>query len=47
MGGAMLLDLNRLHGPREHVERTFAPSAFDPQDDDYRVAAPVELVDGR
>ena len=39
----MLLDLNKLHGEREHVERTFQPSAFDPQDDDYRVAAPVEL----
>jgi uncharacterized protein len=39
----MLLDLNKLHGQREHVERQFAPSAFDPQDDDYRVAAPVEL----
>ena len=40
----MLLDLNRLHGQREHFERTFAPSAFDPPDSDYRVAAPVELV---
>jgi uncharacterized protein len=39
----MLLDLNKLHGPFEHVERTFDPSAFDPQDEDYRVAAPVEL----
>ena len=28
----MLLDLNKLHGPREHVERTLPPSAFDPQD---------------
>lgn len=41
---AMLLDLSKLHGQREHVERTFEPGAFDPQDDDYRVAAPVELV---
>jgi uncharacterized protein len=39
----MLLDLNRLHGQREYVERRFEPPAFDPQDDDYRVAAPVEL----
>jgi uncharacterized protein len=39
----MLLDLNKLHGSREHVERTLQPSAFDPQDPDYRVAAPVEL----
>ena len=40
----MLLDLNKLHGQREHFERTFPPSAFEPQDSDYRVAAPVELV---
>ncbi len=40
---AMLLDLNKLHGPREHVERTLPPSVFDPPDPDYRVAAPVEL----
>jgi uncharacterized protein len=39
----MLLDLSKLHGPREHVERTFQPTAFDPQDDDYRVVGPVEL----
>jgi uncharacterized protein len=38
----MLLDLNKLHGPRQHVERSLQPSAFDP-DPDYRVAAPVEL----
>jgi uncharacterized protein len=38
----MLLDLSKLHG-RERVERTFEPSAFDPPDDDYRVAAPVEV----
>jgi uncharacterized protein len=39
----MLLDLNRLHGQRQHFERRFEPSAFDPQDEDYRVATPVEL----
>lgn len=39
----MLLDLNRLRGQREHFERRFEPSAFDPPDDDYRVATPVEL----
>jgi uncharacterized protein len=39
----MLLDLNKLHGPRERVERTLPPSAFDPQDPDYTVADPVEL----
>jgi uncharacterized protein len=40
----MLLDLNKLRGAREHIQRTFQPSAFDPQDSEYRVAAPVELV---
>jgi uncharacterized protein len=39
----MLLDLNKLHGSREHVERTMPPAAFDPRDPDYRVAAPVRL----
>src|SRR5512134_417505 len=40
----MLLDLNRLHGPRQHVERTVQPSDLGPADPDYVVAAPVELV---
>jgi uncharacterized protein len=39
----MLLDLHKLHGQQEHVERRFEPSAFEPQDPEYRVAAPVEL----
>ena len=39
----MLLDLSKLHGRRDHFERTFPPSVFEPQDPDYRVAAPVEL----
>jgi uncharacterized protein len=39
----MLLDLSKLHGKREHVERTFQPSLFEPQDDDYRVDTPVEV----
>lgn len=39
----MLLDLSKIHGARHVVERTFQPSAFDPQDEDYRVAEPVEL----
>ncbi|MEP6916837.1 MAG: DUF177 domain-containing protein [Acidobacteriota bacterium] len=38
----MLLDLSKLHGAREHFERTFQPAAF-PQDEDYRVAAPVTV----
>jgi uncharacterized protein len=40
----MLLDLNKLHGSREHVERTLPATVFDPQDPDYRVAAPVQLT---
>src|SRR3982751_2721699 len=39
----MLLELHQLRGAREHFERRFEPADFDPQDDDYRVAAPVEL----
>ncbi len=39
----MLFDLNKLHGARAQIVRTFQPSAFDPQDEEYRVAAPVEL----
>ncbi|HET7220104.1 MAG TPA: DUF177 domain-containing protein [Vicinamibacterales bacterium] len=39
----MLLDLNKLHGRREHVERTLPPSAFEPSDPDYRVVAPVHV----
>lgn len=39
----MLIDLQKLHGQREHFERRFEPSAFDPQDEDYRVATPVDL----
>ncbi len=40
----MLLDLSKLRARREHIERTVPPSAFDPPEEDYRVAAPVELV---
>ena len=39
----MLLDLNRLHGASEQIERTLPQAAFDPQDEDYHVAAPVQL----
>ena len=39
----MLLDLSKLRGARDHFDRTFQPSAFDPQDDEYRVAGPVEV----
>jgi uncharacterized protein len=39
----MLLDLNKLYGPREHIRRTIEPAAFQ-RDEEYRVAAPVELL---
>jgi uncharacterized protein len=39
----MLFDLNKLQRNREHVERTLEPAAFDPQDENYRVVAPVAL----
>src|SRR4029453_6229206 len=39
----MLFDLRKLRAQREPVQRTLEPSAFDPQDEDYRVVAPVEL----
>src|SRR5262245_43382442 len=40
----MLLDLNKLHGPREHVERTLQASALGPDDPEYRVVGPIDLV---
>lgn len=39
----MLFDLSKLHGGRQHVERTFQPADFEPQDPDYRVVTPVFL----
>jgi uncharacterized protein len=39
----MLLDLSKLHGAREHIERTFQPADFGPDDVDYRVVEPVLL----
>jgi uncharacterized protein len=39
----MLFELRKVQKGREHVERTFEPAAFDPPEDDYRVAAPVHL----
>ena len=39
----MLFDLNKLHGAREHLERTLPASVFEPPDDDYRVVAPVTV----
>ena len=39
----MLLELNTLRGQRQHFERQFKPTDFDPQDEEYRVAGPVDL----
>jgi uncharacterized protein len=39
----MLFDLRQLHGDKAHLARTFEPAAFDPPDEDYRVARPVHL----
>jgi len=39
----MLFDLRQIHGERAHVERTFAPAAFEAPDPEYRIEAPVRL----
>lgn len=39
----MQLDLTRLSGQTVHVERTYAPDAFEAEDD-FRVASPVTLT---
>ena len=39
----MRIDLHKLQGQREHFDRRFEPAAFEPQEEDYRVAAPVVL----
>jgi uncharacterized protein len=39
----MLFELNKLHGGHAHVDRTIPASAFDPEDELYRVIAPIEL----
>lgn len=40
----MLLDLNKLHGQREHIERTLKPSDLGDPDPEYTIVAPVELT---
>ena len=39
----MLLDLNKLHGQHQHVERTMQPAELGPADPEYIVVAPAEL----
>lgn len=40
----MLLDLSRLRGGVEHVERRFDPAGFAPTGEEFRVIAPATLV---
>lgn len=39
----MLLDLSQMRGERDRLQRTYAPDAFEP-DEDYRVVQPVSLA---
>jgi uncharacterized protein len=39
----MFLNPSKIHGPEESFDRTDDPSAFAPEEDDYRVVAPVAL----
>jgi uncharacterized protein len=40
----MFLDLRHMRGTRDRVDRTYPPSAFDPQEDAFRVVGPVRLA---
>jgi uncharacterized protein len=40
----MLLDLNKIHGPREHYEKVYPPEAFSQEGEAFRVVAPVSLA---
>jgi uncharacterized protein len=40
----MLLDLNKIHAPREHYEKTYPPEAFPAEQETFRVVAPVVLA---
>ena len=40
----MLLDLNKIHGPRERYEKVYPPEAFPPDGETFRVVAPVSLA---
>lgn len=39
----MLLDLSQMRGERDRLQRTYAPSAFEP-DDEYAIVQPVTLA---
>ena len=40
----MRLDLTRVQGPREHVERCYPAEALDTREDDFRVTRDIELA---
>lgn len=40
----MLLDLSQMRGAHDRFDRTYQPSAFGPQTEDYRIAQPVTLA---
>lgn len=40
----MFLDLTRVHGPREHVEREYPASALDTSEDEFRVLSAIQLA---
>jgi uncharacterized protein len=40
----MLLDLNKIHGPREHFEKVYPPELFPVEGEAFRVVAPVFLA---
>jgi uncharacterized protein len=40
----MLLDLNKIRGPREHYEKVYPPEAFPSDGEAFRVVAPVALA---
>jgi len=41
---SLLLDLSRMREARERIERTLPPSAFEGEDEAYRVQSPVHLA---
>jgi uncharacterized protein len=40
----MLLDLSRIRGASEHLDRTYEPEALALKDDEFRLVAPVHLL---
>jgi uncharacterized protein len=40
----MLLDISRMRGARDRIDRRYPPAAFEPEEDAYRVIEPVALA---